>query len=179
VDWRDDLLTRRGKKSTQRWLVLKTREVLPGREVMEEFRHPQLLLEQTGSLRAELDVFVPELRLGLEFHGQQHFEDLAPASFSPLELYQTRDREKRELCRKHNITLVEVPYWWDLTASSLRVSLREAALLQGNLPLLEALDESAEASPSKTQPAVDVDAHPSQSPEGNPAERHEKEKVAD
>ena len=59
----------------------------------------------------ELDIFIPELNLGIEYQGQQHFY--------PIELWggqealiaqQERDSRKRKLCRLNNIKLIEVDY---------------------------------------------------------------------
>jgi hypothetical protein len=36
-----------------------------------------------------------------------------------VELYQTRDNEKKILCEQSGIHFVVVPYWWDLTWQSL------------------------------------------------------------
>lgn len=38
-----------------------------------------------------------------------------------LEEVQSRDAEKRRLCKEIGITLIEVPFWWDGTLSSLQV----------------------------------------------------------
>ena len=59
----------------------------------------------------ELDIFIPELNLGIEYQGQQHFY--------PVELWggqealvaqQERDSRKRKLCKLNNIKLIEVDY---------------------------------------------------------------------
>lgn len=59
----------------------------------------------------ELDIFIPSLNLGLEYHGEQHFQDVQ--YFGPKQQYTTRDTHKREACEAQGITLIEVPYWWD------------------------------------------------------------------
>ena len=49
------------------------------------------------------------------------------------EAQQQRDEEKREACKQRNITLIEVPYWWDRSKSSL------VATVLKNRPDLEGL----------------------------------------
>lgn len=125
------------KKSTQRELLLAVRDLLPGMEVLEEYRHPSLSSD-SGARKAyslELDLFIPALNLGIEYNGQQHYKELA--FFGPLEMYQKRDQEKRVLCAEHGIRLLVVPYWWDRTAVSLAASLRE---LLPTVPLPEEVD---------------------------------------
>merc|ERR1712137_9825 len=80
---------------------------------------------QTDSGAYEVDVWIPQLNLAVEFHGKQHYQDVP--LFGPLELYQQRDALKREACRQSGIRLMEVPYWWDNQANSLHASLYRVA----------------------------------------------------
>jgi hypothetical protein len=41
--WDPSKFTFRGKKSTQRWLYFKLKELLPNIEIIEDFHHPDLL----------------------------------------------------------------------------------------------------------------------------------------
>ena len=79
----------------------------------------------------QLDVFVPDLKLALEYHGRQHYEDVY--AFGAQEDTSYRDSQKREACRQNGITLVEVPYWWDFDRESLAATIhaRRPDLLQG------------------------------------------------
>ncbi len=72
----------------------------------------------------QLDVFVPELSLAFEYQGRQHFEDVF--RFAPQKHYADRDLEKRIACKYANITLIEVPYWWDMELSSLQATIHKA-----------------------------------------------------
>jgi hypothetical protein len=69
-------------------------------------------------------VFIPDLNLAFEFQGRHHFDDMASSSFSPVEVYQQKDKEKVALCESSGITLVPVPYWWDQTLPSLRETVK-------------------------------------------------------
>jgi hypothetical protein len=42
VNWELDKFTLRGKKSDQRWLMLKIEQLLPGLEIIEDYQHPDL-----------------------------------------------------------------------------------------------------------------------------------------
>lgn len=55
----------------------------------------------------ELDIFIPQLSLGFEVHGNQHFKDTFNSSLSQ----KTRDKQRREKCNNLGITLIEIPYW--------------------------------------------------------------------
>lgn len=48
-----------------------------------------------------------------------------------IKMSKERDREKRQACKKQNITLIEVPYWWDMRKESL------LALLEARCPNLK------------------------------------------
>jgi hypothetical protein len=123
VQWEEKMFSKRGKKSAQRWLLLKVQDLFSDQHILEDFRHPQLRI---GRQRLELDLFLPGLNLAFEYQGEQHYSDLSPSAFSPLELYEERDRIKKQLCRDLGISLVQVPYWWDRQLPSLRATITEA-----------------------------------------------------
>lgn len=59
----------------------------------------------------EIDIFLPDLNLGFEYQGQQHFHPVkAWGGTKALHGVQERDRKKRALCKTNNITLIEVDY---------------------------------------------------------------------
>jgi hypothetical protein len=48
----------------------------------------------------------------IEYQGIQHYEPKSKfGGMSGLQKQQLNDMKKREYCRKHNITLVIIPYW--------------------------------------------------------------------
>jgi hypothetical protein len=59
----------------------------------------------------ELDVYLPALRLGLEYQGQQHFYPIAAwGGEDAMERLQERDQRKARLCRKQGVILVCINY---------------------------------------------------------------------
>lgn len=65
----------------------------------------------------EFDIFLPKEGLAIEYQGEQHYRDiyLLGSGWNQKE----KDEEKRILCREKEITLIEIPYWWDKQKSSL------------------------------------------------------------
>jgi hypothetical protein len=61
--------------------------------------------------KQRLDIYIPELRTAIEYHGEQHYE---PVEFfggtEGLALRQERDRQKDALCRREGVRLVVWPY---------------------------------------------------------------------
>jgi hypothetical protein len=84
VEWELDKFSSRGKKSGQRWLKVMIERILPDVKVVEEYQHPDLiwrmLLIDCSPLsdalaklhrRVELDIWIPQHRIGIEFQGMQ------------------------------------------------------------------------------------------------------------
>ena len=75
----------------------------------------------------ELDFNLPELRLGIEYDGEQHFdrklcEEVFKSDFDALK---KRDKEKEKRCRKKNITLIRIKYDEPLTKTNVKKKLKE------------------------------------------------------
>ena len=64
-------------------------------------------------MELKLDIFLPKLSLAFEYQGHQHYNHFLPAHKLTNQI--ERDQEKRDICKEKGITLIEIPYWWDLT----------------------------------------------------------------
>lgn len=69
------------------------------------------------------DVFLKDQMVAFEYQGEQHYHDIY--SLGPRWLYTQRDKEKRDECKRREITLIEVPYWWDAKAESLLATIHK------------------------------------------------------
>lgn len=117
-DWRG--VETPARKASQRALRQVTERLLclEEGELLEDWR------SALGGSKLELDLFVPRLRLALEYQGPHHYEEMP--FFAPFEVVKARDREKEELCAAEGIRLVPIPYWWDRSLPSLAASLHRA-----------------------------------------------------
>jgi hypothetical protein len=68
---------------------------------------PSFLRSSSGFL-LELDGYNEEMQLAFEHHGEQHYRDIEHFDNSLREI-QRRDEEKRKLCKKSKVRLIEVP----------------------------------------------------------------------
>ena len=109
------------KRSSQRWLFLQIQKLFPNEEIVEDYFHSEI--SRISGSNIQFDVYLMNRKIAIEYHGKQHYEDI-PSGFSSLELYQTRDIEKKKLCQDHGIQLIVIPYWWDNKLDSLRETLR-------------------------------------------------------
>ncbi|MFC1467308.1 hypothetical protein ACFLQY_01260 [Verrucomicrobiota bacterium] len=64
----------------------------------------------------ELDIFIPALKVGLEYQGQQHFHPIkAWGGKKALQGVQERDAQKLDTCQSKGITLIAIDYTEPLT----------------------------------------------------------------
>jgi len=89
--------------------------------VLHNYRHPELSYEG-GKVGVELDIYIPQLSLAFEYQGIGHFKN--KFLFQRYRMVRIIDEHKKKLCKKHNLTLIEVPYWWDYSASSLAATIQ-------------------------------------------------------
>jgi len=101
----------------QRWLFVAVKDLFPDLVIHEEYLHP-LLIGSGAQRLLQLDVYIPGLRLAFEFHGVAHYRDEI-AHFRASHHIAKNDAHKRLACKNANITLIEVPYWWDKQKTSL------------------------------------------------------------
>lgn len=78
-----------------------------------------------GSL-LELDCFNEELELAVEYQGEQHYKYIPHfhKSHDSFLNQKYRDQLKRDLCRKNNIHLIEVPYYIDNIEAFLKTQIK-------------------------------------------------------
>ena len=114
------------KRSTQFYLFVQLRNIFPNMKIIEEYK-PTHLFFPKSRCKIELDFFIPNLNIGVEYQGLQHYEELH--NFGPSSLYQERDQKKMEICIENSLHLLIVPYWWDQSLFSLQMSLRKLPIL--------------------------------------------------
>ena len=119
-EWSNDLFKIRCKKSKQRKLFIALNSIYPSFYIIEDYRmiyenskkSSGIEYPNNDQLIFELDIFIPELNKGYEYLGEHHYDDI-PSGFSPIEMYKDRDIIKKDIISKHNIQLIEIPYWWN------------------------------------------------------------------
>ena len=73
-----------------------------------------------------MDLFLPVDKLAFEYQGEQHFQDVYRIGY--LWQKQRKDDEKRKICGRDGIKLIEIPYWWDRTMSSLVATIHQHSI---------------------------------------------------
>lgn len=98
--------------ATQKHLFDIVEKYFHGQKVLMEAR-PKELKFQGSKWPLQLDIYLPDLRLAFEYQGEQHFRVNQMYKRQQLDVQQQKDEEKRKICKENNITLIEVPYWWN------------------------------------------------------------------
>lgn len=76
-----------------------------------------------------LDVFIPSLKLGIEYQGKQHYESVPIFDGEHrFELQKRRDKEKREKCISKNVLLIEWKYDEKINQEVLKEKLNQFAI---------------------------------------------------
>jgi hypothetical protein len=129
----------------ERQLITALQELLPEHSVVMNYRHPKLV-HSVSSRAMELDIYYPELNLAFEYQGGGHFHAYHKGSFRQQ---LRRDKEKGEACKRQNITLVSVPFWWQGDITSLAATILQhrkdiplATCTHSNNPLRGLVDYS-------------------------------------
>jgi hypothetical protein len=74
--------------------------------------------------RQRLDIFLPELKLAIEYQGEQHSEPFDHWGGIPaLRKRQQLDNIKRRSCKRHHIDIVYFDYREDLSLSNIKMKL--------------------------------------------------------
>jgi len=91
-----------------------------------EIRKRYPWLRKSNNYMLELDIFFPEINLAFEYQGLQHSVDKAEHFGKNYNYKVTRenDKIKRDLCEKHNVTLIEIPYGFKLSISEIKKTLQ-------------------------------------------------------
>eukprot|EP01114_Cavostelium_apophysatum_P022575 TRINITY_DN8211_c0_g1_i1.p1 TRINITY_DN8211_c0_g1~~TRINITY_DN8211_c0_g1_i1.p1 ORF type:complete len:678 (+),score=129.47 TRINITY_DN8211_c0_g1_i1:83-2116(+) len=107
---------------TQALLYRILREVFPGQAIQQNYEHPTLK-HPDSSQNMTFDVFLPELKLAVEYQGVHHY--YSTHFFGSAAPQQLRDEEKRQACLDRGITLIEIGYWWKFDKQSVIESIRK------------------------------------------------------
>lgn len=82
-------------------------------KAMNKYRGPEL----EG---LEIDIFIPELKLAIEYQGQQHYKAMPHlGGEAGLEKRVANDERKKRLCKALNYSLIEIDYNDDITVPHL------------------------------------------------------------
>jgi hypothetical protein len=118
--WNENLFKQNTKKSQKLIYRMLGRLLPPFTLIYFDYIHPNIEIWDQHLM--ELDLYVPSLNLALEYDGEQHFE--SNEFFGSSNKQQIRDNVKSSICKKHNITLLRIPYWWNMEMDELRRTIK-------------------------------------------------------
>lgn len=100
-------------------MFIHLKDLFPEEDIHYSCLHPNL--NYSSGRQIELDVFIPSMNIAFEYQGKQHYDTtISHYIYSDAENLKGRDVEKREICRKAGISLIEIPYWMQLNKQNLK-----------------------------------------------------------
>jgi len=106
---------------SHRWLKLVVQRVLPeNTSVLEEFA-----FKTPGHQFAIVDLFIPEYKLAVEYHGEHHYENVVGDMKRDSKLVHHTDETKKSLIELLGFKYLEIPHWWDGQHESLSIMLKQ------------------------------------------------------
>lgn len=117
----------RSKKEATLQRVLN--DLLPDAEYIDNGYYSWLQSPKNSPL--QLDRYYPDLKLGFEFNGRQHYEfnRYMHKDEDAFEYLRACDRKKAKDCRRHGVTLITVKYNKVITREYILARLKEAGVL--------------------------------------------------
>eukprot|EP00026_Physarum_polycephalum_P004583 Phypoly_transcript_04605.p1 GENE.Phypoly_transcript_04605~~Phypoly_transcript_04605.p1 ORF type:complete len:666 (+),score=84.92 Phypoly_transcript_04605:285-2000(+) len=100
----------------QRRILAMLEKSFPSAQIIENYTHPLLRFDSGGPVIS--DIFIPSLKLSLEYQGEQHTQ-LNPMFGNPEETHIPADAEKKRKLEELEYTHIQIPHWWDGKRSSL------------------------------------------------------------
>lgn len=77
------------------------------------------------------NLYIPKYKIAFDYKGIQHFNP-SPTAQAEKEII-IIEKRKRKGCEKEGITLLEIPYWWDFSISSLAGTVSYYFIQKNNL----------------------------------------------
>jgi hypothetical protein len=110
--WRVELFDKRSKSQQRLAQILE--QLFPGKELIYNYKAQNFRFSDSNRAM-EIDIFLPELNLAVEYQGEQHFMPISywggEATFAQI---QKRDAEKRIAITASDLTYIEIPYTTNL-----------------------------------------------------------------
>jgi hypothetical protein len=122
VDWRLMRTKIRTKLTSDGIIKSKWKNELSLFKIVHK-KYPDVLYQYRPDwlCRQSLDIYIPSLRVGIEYQGIQHYQ---PIEFFGGEeaLYQRQklDEQKRQICKENGVKLIEWPYNLEPTQKNLK-----------------------------------------------------------
>eukprot|EP01122_Echinamoeba_exundans_P006013 TRINITY_DN16232_c0_g1_i1.p1 TRINITY_DN16232_c0_g1~~TRINITY_DN16232_c0_g1_i1.p1 ORF type:complete len:124 (+),score=35.66 TRINITY_DN16232_c0_g1_i1:183-554(+) len=104
--------------------------IFPREKILEEYSSSQLTVATstsagTNAKPLQLDLYLPKLKLAFEFQGEHHFDDYFKVGGSSN--MRDRDSEKKAICVRAGISLVEIAADWDGSVASVLSAINSQA----------------------------------------------------
>jgi len=120
--WEAAVMNKPTPSKSQLYLWKMLYDMFPNATVHSDYNAKNIRYKMT-SRYMQLDVYIPEFKLAFEYQGSQHYT--SHFMFGDPTQQQKRDLEKKEAINSQGITIIYIPYWWDMEKESLQATIHK------------------------------------------------------
>ncbi len=116
-NWKVEKFYTTGKNQKLIYKLMKS--IFPKEKIFYNYKHNEIRYK--SGIKAELDIYIPNKKIAIEYQGEQHFHPVSIWGGKPtFDKLQERDKIKKAECERIGINLITIDYKFGINIESLK-----------------------------------------------------------